>query len=111
MDTPDPTRDHTRRNIALLAICHGLTGIGNTTMIVESALVGHMLATNKAFATVPLGVMHLAVMLTAFPASFLMQRFGRRFGFSLGAVGTSVGFGVTAVLRRASPDVKGSVIR
>ena len=86
MDTPDPTRDHTRRNIALLAICHGLTGIGNTTMIVESALVGHMLATNKAFATVPLGVMHLAVMLTAFPASFLMQRFGRRFGFSLGAI-------------------------
>ncbi len=84
-------RDPTRRNIVVLAVCHGLTGIGSTTMIVESALVGHMLATNKIFATLPLGAMHLAVMLTAFPASFLMQRFGRRFGFSLGAVAGLLG--------------------
>ena len=33
------------------------------------------------------------------------------FGFSLGAVGTSVGFGVTAVLRRASPGTKEPVTR
>ena len=78
--------DATRRNVVLLAVCHGLTGIGSTTMIVESALVGHMLASNKIFATVPLGLMHLAIMLTAFPASMLMQRLGRRAGFSIGAV-------------------------
>ncbi len=90
------TADYTRRNIALLAVCHGLTGIGSTTMVVESALVGHMLATNKAFATVPLGAMHLAVMLTAFPASFLMQRFGRRVGFSVGAIAGLVGTALCA---------------
>jgi MFS family permease len=83
MATQQP--DATRRNVALLAICHGLAGIGNTTMVVESALVGHMLATNKLMATLPLGLMHLAVMLTAFPASHFMQRFGRRAGFSIGA--------------------------
>lgn len=86
-----PSADATRRNVVLLAVCHGLTGIGNTTMIVESALVGHMLADNKLLATVPLGLMHLGVMLTAFPASLLMQRFGRRAGFSLGAVAGLIG--------------------
>jgi predicted MFS family arabinose efflux permease len=83
--------DATRRNVVLLAICHGLTGIGNTTMIVESALVGHMLADNKLLATVPLGLMHMAVMLAAFPASMLMQRIGRRAGFSIGAVAGLLG--------------------
>ncbi|MBL8702490.1 MAG: MFS transporter [Alphaproteobacteria bacterium] len=89
MTTPVP--DHTRRNVGLLAICHGLTGIGNTTMVVESALVGHMLAADKAMATLPLGAMHLAVMLTTFPASFLMQRLGRRAGFSIGAAAGFIG--------------------
>jgi predicted MFS family arabinose efflux permease len=88
--------DPTRRNILLLAICHGLTGIGNTTMIVESALVGHMLAENKLLATVPLGLMHLAVMLTAFPASLLMQRIGRRAGFSAGAMAGLIGTSLCA---------------
>ncbi len=97
MNAARSTADYTRRNIALLAVCHGLTGIGSTTMVVESALVGHMLATNKAFATVPLGAMHLAVMLTAFPASFLMQRFGRRFGFSVGAFAGLIGTMLCAV--------------
>lgn len=88
--------DATRRNIVLLAICHGLTGIGNTTMIVESALVGHMLADNKLLATLPLGMMHLAVMLTAFPASMLMHRIGRRAGFSIGAVAGVLGTALCA---------------
>lgn len=83
--------DHTRRNVALLAVCHGLTGIGSTTMVVESALVGHLLAADKALATLPLGAMHLAVMLTTFPASYLMQAMGRRFGFSVGAVAGLIG--------------------
>lgn len=85
------TTDATRRNVVLLAVCHGLTGIGSTTMVVESALVGHMLASNKLLATLPLGLMHLAVMLTAFPASLLMQRFGRRSGFTLGALAGALG--------------------
>lgn len=91
MTQTTPAPDATRRNIVLLAVCHGLTGIGNTTMVVESALVGHMLADNKLLATMPLGLMHLAVMLAAFPASMLMQRIGRRAGFSLGAVAGLLG--------------------
>jgi predicted MFS family arabinose efflux permease len=81
--------DATRRNVILLALCQGLLMIGTSTMIAEAALVGHMLAENKAYSTLPLGAQQLAVMLTIVPASLLMGRIGRRAGFSLGA-----GFGI-----------------
>lgn len=63
--------------------------IGTSTMLAEAALVGHMLAPDKALATVPLGAQQLAVVLTTIPASLLMKRIGRRAGFSIGA-----GFGI-----------------
>lgn len=67
--------------------------IGTSTMLAEAALVGHALATDKAFATVPLAAQQLAVMLTTFPASLLMKRIGRRAGFSVGA-----GFGIVGTV-------------
>ncbi len=86
MDATVPTADKTRRNSIVLAVAQALLMIGTSTMIAEAALVGHMLAENKSLATLPVGLMQLAAMLTTFPASFLMKRFGRRAGFSLGTV-------------------------
>jgi MFS family permease len=86
--------DPARRNVVLLSLCQGLVMIGTTTMIAEAALVGHLLAENKAYATLPLGAQQLGVLLTIMPASLLMARIGRRAGFSVGAcfgiVGTAV---------------------
>jgi MFS family permease len=83
-----------RRNVILLALCQGLLMIGTSTMLAEAALVGHMLAENKAYATVPLAAQQVAVMATIFPASMLMARIGRRAGFTIGAcfgiLGTSI---------------------
>lgn len=83
-----------RRNVLLLAISQGLFMIGTSTMIAEAALVGHLLAENKALATVPVALQQFAVMFTTFPASLLMRRIGRRGGFSVGAafgiLGTAV---------------------
>jgi MFS family permease len=83
-----------KRNVILLALCQGLLMIGNSTMIAEAALVGHLLAANKAFATLPLAAQQFAVMITIVPASMLMARVGRRAGFTIGAcfgiAGTSV---------------------
>ena len=87
-------QERSRRNVVVLAICQGLMMIGATTMIAESALVGHMLASDKALATLPLAIMHLGIMATTFPASMFMARFGRRAGFSLGA---AIGCGATAL--------------
>ena len=87
-----------RRNVVVLAICQGLMMIGATTMVAESALVGHLLAADKALATLPLAAMHLGIMATTFPASLFMARFGRRAGFTLGA---AIGVGATALCATA----------
>ncbi len=75
-----------RRNVLLLAISQGLFMIGTSTMIAEAALVGYALAENKSLVTLPTALQQLMVMVTAIPASLLMQRIGRRWGFTLGAL-------------------------
>ncbi|MBI1244130.1 MAG: MFS transporter [Alphaproteobacteria bacterium] len=85
-----------QRNVVVLAIAQALMTIGQTTMIAEAALVGQTLAENKSLATLPVGIMQLATMLTTFPASFFMKRFGRRLGFSVGTVFGAVGQAICA---------------
>ncbi len=89
-------RDPARRNVLILALSQGLVTVGTSTMIAEAALVGHMLADNKALATLPLALQQIGVMATTFPASFLMRRIGRRGGFSVGAAFGMVGTAVAA---------------
>ncbi|MGQ0662615.1 MAG: MFS transporter [Pseudomonadota bacterium] len=86
--------DPARRNVLVLACCQALVMIGTTTMIAEAALIGHMLAENKALATLPISLQQLGVMLATFPASFLMRRVGRRAGLSVGACFGIVGMSI-----------------
>ena len=74
-----------KRNVWLLAACQALMMTGNSLLIATSALVGHALATDKSFATLPLALQFLATMLTTAPASMLMKQIGRRAGFTVGA--------------------------
>jgi MFS family permease len=76
------------RNIALLGICQALTQSGNTLMFASSALavltiVGPDL---RMWANLPVTMQHLGVMLSVFPASLLMMRRGRKFGFRTGSL-------------------------
>ncbi len=86
--------DRSRRNVVLLALSQACTMIVVSTLLAEAALVGEMLAPDKALATLPLALQQLCVMATTIPASLLMRRFGRKVGFSIGAafgiVGTTV---------------------
>ena len=65
-----------RRNVCLLA---------GSLVLATAALVGVALAPSPALVTLPLGLMFVAMMLSAMPASLLMKRIGRRAGFMLGA--------------------------
>ncbi len=73
------------RTVAILAVCQALASTGTTALIVVAALAGQMLAQDKSLATLPISLMFTATMLTTIPASMLMKRVGRRFGFTLGA--------------------------
>ncbi|MGH1485392.1 MAG: MFS transporter [Cellvibrionaceae bacterium] len=65
-----------------------------TTVIVGvslASLVGSLLAKNIAFATLPLAILTLGNIVSTLPLSLIMQRFGRRMGFSLGATACVIG--------------------
>jgi MFS family permease len=57
----------------------------------NGGLAGQSLASNPCFATLPISLIVLGSMLTATPMSAVMQRYGRRAGFWLGATGGTVG--------------------
>jgi MFS family permease len=93
-------RDPTVKNVILLASCQALGMSSSALIITVTALVGYELAPHKVFATLPLALQFLAMMSSAAPASFFMWRFGRRAGFSLGAVLGCIagGLGLQAII-------------
>jgi MFS family permease len=74
------------RAVLVLALAQATAMICNSIMIVTSGLTGQMLAEDKGWATLPLAFQFVATMLTTFPASFLMKRVGRKYGFMVGAL-------------------------
>jgi len=88
---------HARRNVFLLAVCQALAMTSMTIMITLASLTGRMLAEDDAFATLPLAFQYLATWLTTIPASALMRRIGRRWGFSIGALLAVSGAGLIAL--------------
>jgi MFS family permease len=81
--------DPAKRNALLLAMCQALYMSGTSLMISTSPLVGHLLASDKTLATLPIAFHHVGIMCATLPASFIMQRLGRRNGFLIGA---TIGF-------------------
>ena len=87
------------RNVALLALCQALFMTTTSAIIASGALVGYLLAEDKAYATIPIALQFAATMATAIPASLYMRRVGRRLGFVTGAaVGALGGMIATAAI-------------
>lgn len=78
--------DASRKNVAVLAACQGLLLTNNSVLISVNALAGYALAPDKALATLPVTAYFAGSALATLPLSFLMKRYGRRAGFTLGAV-------------------------
>ena len=76
--------DFARRNVLVLASCQGFTVTGSVMVTIVISLAGQVLASDPAFATVPMAVQMTATMLMATPASFIMSKIGRRAGFTIG---------------------------
>ncbi len=90
-------RDPAVRNVTLLAICQALAMTGMTMNMTVTALTGHELSPDPAWATLPLSLQFMATMLTTMPASLYMRRVGRRFGFATGVLIGVTGAAVAAV--------------
>jgi MFS family permease len=86
-----------RINVALLTLCQALGMTGNNILATTAALVGFSLLNDKSWATLPTALQMTGTMAAIVPASLLMERFGRRNGFTIGAVIGGIG-AATAVL-------------
>lgn len=71
-----------KRNVAVLVCAQAFLGSQMPMIFVVAGLAGQSLATNICFATLPISLIVLGSMLAATPVSAIMQRFGRRAGFS-----------------------------
>jgi MFS family permease len=74
-----------RRNVLLLAAAQALFQSVAVLTITASGIVGLQLTPDPRLATLPAAMMLLGSTIMMIPASMLMQRFGRKAGFLLGA--------------------------
>jgi MFS family permease len=85
----DDTR--AKRNVAVLVAAQAILGAQMPMIFLVGGLAGQSLAGNICFATLPISMIVLGSMLSATPVSAIMQRYGRRAGFFLGAAGGATG--------------------
>lgn len=93
MENQEYTRNE-RKNVLILGLCEALTMSMNSILLTIDPLIGYTLVDEKSQATAPIALFQIAGMLATFPASFLMQRFGRRWGFILGVLIGILGSGI-----------------
>ncbi len=74
-----------RRNAVVLAIANALNGLGAVVLMTLGGIVGQMLSGRDELATLPIATYSIGSLLMLFPASMIMQHFGRRAGFLVGA--------------------------
>ena len=85
-----------KRNVIVLVMAQAILGAQMPMIFTIGGLAGQSLAPNVCFATLPISLIVLGSMLSATPLSALMQRFGRRAGFMVGAGGGAIGGAVGA---------------
>jgi len=74
-----------RKTVLLLAGCQALAMTSMSVLATVAAIIGNMLAVNKALSTVPVALQMTGMMSATIPAALLMARIGRRGGFWTGA--------------------------
>ena len=89
------------RNLIVLVACQLISATSTISLVTLGGIIGAAMTDNKALVTLPLSLMVVAVAATAIPASMLMRRIGRRYGFMLASAVASVGMfiGVFALQR------------
>ncbi len=85
-----------KRNVAILVIAQAVLGAQMPMIFTIGGLAGQSLASNACFATLPISLIVAGSMLSATPLSAIMQRWGRRAGFFIGAFAGALGAAIGA---------------
>ena len=90
------------RNLIVLVTCQMISATAAISLVTLGGIIGMTLTANKAFATLPLSLMVVAVAASAIPATMLMRRVGRRLGFVLASTFAAIGMFVGVIALRHS---------
>ena len=85
-----------KRNVAVLVVAQAILGGQMPMMFIVGGLAGSMLTGNPCFATLPISLIVFGSMTTAPWLSPLMQKYGRKTGFFVGAIAGALGAAVSA---------------
>jgi MFS family permease len=91
---PDVAR--AKRNVMVLVAAQAILGSQMPMIFTIAGLAGSTLAPNPCFATLPISLTVLGSMLAATPVSAIMQKYGRRTGFMIGAAFGAIGGAIGA---------------
>ena len=96
MSLVSPNDSQAKYNVAVLVVAQAILGGQMPIMFIVGGLAGGMLAGNPCFATLPISLIVFGSMTTAPWLSPLMQKYGRKTGFFLGAIAGAMGATVSA---------------
>ena len=85
MSSP-PLSEVTRANARILTTAQALGGASPAIIVSLGGIVGQQLASNPAFATLPISLYNLGMAIGTLPAAWLMRKYGRRGGYMIGAM-------------------------
>ncbi|MES0861466.1 MFS transporter [Ruegeria sp. SCPT10] len=91
LTTATPDNAQAKRNVAVLVAAQSILGAQMPMIFIVGGLAGQSLASNPCLATLPISLIVLGSMLAATPVSAIMQRWGRRTGFLVGATAGALG--------------------
>ena len=92
----DTTPDRrTKRNVVVLIAAQALLGAQLPILFVIGGLAGQMIAPTPMLATAPLSLIVFGSMTTSWWLANVMQRFGRRTGFVIGALAGAAGAAIS----------------
>ncbi|WP_340300853.1 MFS transporter [Roseobacter sp. HKCCD5988] len=86
-----------KRNVFVLILAQAFLGVQMPMIFVVGGLAGLMIAPSPALATIPISLIVFGSMTTAPWLSALMQKYGRRVGFFVGALGGALGAGIASL--------------
>jgi len=86
-----PDEFRAKRNVTILVLAQAILGSQMPMIFIIGGLAGQSLASNPCFATLPISLIVLGSMLAATPISAIMQKYGRRTGFFVGATFGALG--------------------
>jgi len=86
-----------KRNVFVLILAQAFLGAQMPMIFVVGGLAGLMIAPSPALATIPIFLIVFGSMTTAPWLSALMQKYGRRVGFFVGALGGALGAGIASL--------------